>query len=102
MTTFKIPTTPEAQSFYIALAGVIYKLSLTWNTFSDTWTLDIYSENDILLISGIAVVADIDLLAPYSDLYFGGQLIAKNETIYGQKPTYDDLGIKSNLYFITP
>ena len=102
MAVFEIPLGPESQIFNVSLNAIDYKFSLSWNPSSSAWNVDIYSSSGFLLVGGIEMVADTDLLEPYSNLNFGGQLIAQTDGEIGVNPTYDNLGIASHLYFITP
>lgn len=102
MTTYEIPLTPEAQTFSIDLAGVTYSCHLLWNGVSNSWTLDIADENDNAILSGISVVSNADLLAPYPHLNFGGQLIAQTDTDPDEIINYESLGVSGHIYFVTP
>jgi hypothetical protein len=102
MATFEIPTSPEAQTFSIALAGVTYQLTLVWNNMSNSWTLNIADSSLNPLVSGIALVANVDLLEPYAYMNFGGMLIAQTDNNVTMPPTYDNLGSLGHIYFVTP
>lgn len=101
MATFEIPLSPEAQLFSIELAGTEFQFSLTWNSVSNTWMVNLGIANSPIL-SGIPLVANIDLLAPYGYLNLGGQLVAQTDNAPETPPTYENLGIVGKLYFITP
>ena len=49
-------------TFTIELEAVIYKLGFLYNTVGDFWVLDIWDEDDVLLIAGIRIVANYPLL----------------------------------------
>ncbi len=102
MPSYEIPLSAEAQTFTISLGGADYNLSLLWNMVSNSWTLDILDAQNIPLVRGIPLVANVDLLAPYPYLNFGGQLIAQTDGSPNIPPTYDNLGANSHLYFVVP
>ncbi len=102
MATYKIPLTPEAQTFSIALAGINYQFKLAWNSIANLWTLDIADANEVPIISGIPLVANTDLLEPYPYLGFNGRLIAQTDGAPNVAPTYENLGSLGQLYFVTP
>lgn len=102
MTTFEIPTSSEAQTFSIALAGVTYQMTLAWNAQTNSWTLDIADSLLNPLVQGIPLVANVDLLEPYAYMNFGGQLIAQTDNNVSVPPTYDNLGTLGHLFFVTP
>ncbi len=102
MPTYEIPLTPEAQTFTTQLLNATYKMTLLWNSASNSWVLDIADKNGAPLISGIPVVANTDLLAPFGHMNFGGTLIAQTDNSPNIPPTYDNLGSTGHLYFTTP
>lgn len=101
MANYEIPLSPEAQKFDIVLAGVDYLISVYWGTRTNTWLIDIANAAGTPILTGIPLVANTDLLAPYPYLNFGGQLIAQTDNAPNVPPTYDNLGITGHLYFVT-
>jgi hypothetical protein len=101
MATFEIPTSPEAQTFAIALAGTTYQMTLVWNDQTSSWTLDIADSLLNPIIQGIPLVANVDLLGPYAYMNFGGQLIAQTDNDVSTPPTYDNLGTLGHIFFVT-
>jgi hypothetical protein len=102
MATFEIPLTPDSQTFTIALAGTSYRLTVRWSSAVGAWVLDIATLVGTPLLAGLPLVANVDLLAPYGYMNFGGQLIAQTDNASNEPPTYENLGITSHLYFVTP
>lgn len=100
MVTYEIPLSPNAQSFSIALAGVTYVLTLTWNSQSAVWNLNIADKRNINILTGIPLVANVDLLAPYGYLNFGGKLIAFTDHSPDDPPTYGNIGSSGHLLFV--
>lgn len=101
MATYEIPTSPDAQTFNISLAGVNYQCKLYWNTQSALWILDLSDTSGNAIICGIPLVANCDLLEPYGYLNFGGKLVAQTDGAPDDAPTYVNLGSLGHLYFVT-
>jgi hypothetical protein len=100
---FRIPLSPSAhQSLTIQLAGIDYRLTLQWREAGlQGWLLDIADVNGDPIVCGIALVMGCNLLAQYSHLKFGGELWLWGGPDRSAPPTFDDLGVTKNLYFIT-
>lgn len=79
MPAYEIPLTAEPQRFYIALAGVTYQLTITWNPTTLCWVLDIASEDGTAILLGIPIITGLDLLAQYGYLGFGGSLVVQTD-----------------------
>jgi Concanavalin A-like lectin/glucanases superfamily len=99
-TPYKIPLRPSPQILGITLAGVRYLLTVKWNDFNNSWTIDIADVNGNQILSGIPMVTGCDLLAQFKYLNFGGQLIAQTANNTDAIPTFANLGINGNLYFV--
>lgn len=102
MATYEIPLTPESQTFNINLSGVKYTMFFYWCDPNNAWGIDISDANGNLILSGLPVIANTDLLEQYSYLNFGGQLIAQTDDNINIAPTYNNLGTLGHVYFITP
>jgi hypothetical protein len=96
-----IPLSGNTESFSIFLNSVQYNINVIWNKWSQLWQLDINDAKNNPILSGIPLVAGVDLLAPYPDLKFGGQLIAANVVQPSVPPSFTDLGVNSYLFFTT-
>ena len=101
MTPYTIPLTNSQQQLSIALGGTIYTLTVYWNTQSNVWTLDIADSAGKDIVLGIALVTGCDLLGQYAYLGLGGSLVVQTDFDPTLPPTYDNLGINGNLYFVT-
>jgi hypothetical protein len=97
---FLIPLQPTNQVVQVTLGGTLYALTLRWNEMNEAWTLDIADSNNNPIVTGIAVITGVDLLAPYGYLNFGGQLIAQTANDTNAVPTMATLGSSGNLYFV--
>lgn len=99
MTTSIVPLSNIPQKFSISLGGNNYNMACKWNE-KQGWTLDISDVNNVNILCGIPLTTGRDLLEPHVNLNFGGKLFAltdSNQDI----PTLSNLGIDSNLYFVT-
>lgn len=103
MNTFLIPLTNDFQTFEISLAGVNYVMTSRWNDAPDAgWVIDL---DDAItgdsIIAGIPLITGADLLDGLQYLGINGQLIVYTNGDQTAVPTVDDLGVESNLYFLT-
>jgi len=103
MTFYEIPLTPNAQRFYITLAGVQYQMQVAWRSnVEGGWFLDIYDAAGVAIVLGVPLVTGVDLLEPYPDLNFGGSLYAMTDGDPNTVPTFANLGTQSHVYFGIP
>lgn len=102
-TIFEIPLTPNAQKFFITLAGVQYQLRLIWRTAVEGgWFLDILTPSDAPILEGVPLITGADLLEPYPEKNFGGKLYVGTDGDIDATPTYGNLGTASHLFFVVP
>lgn len=100
MARFEIPLSPEAQTFRITLGGVAYEVRILWNTYDSMWVLDLANAlTSAKVLSGIPLVAGLNLLEPFDYLNLGGELIATTDGAELLPPTYENLGILGRVYF---
>lgn len=102
MTRYEIPLTATPQRFSIAMVGVTYQMLLKWNAVSQCWVLDISDANGVGLVFGIPLVTGADLLAQYTYLEFGCELIAQTDGDITAPPAFNNLGVTAHLYFDVP
>lgn len=100
MTPYEIPLSPQPQTFQIELAGITYKMTVSWNRVSNSWVLDIRSSSNEDILLGVPIVTGTDLLAQYPHLGFGGSLVAQTDYDPAAVPTYENLGTTGHLYFV--
>lgn len=101
MSAYPLPVSATAQSFFVQLANVPYQLTLRWNSFASCWILDIADVDSVPLVQGIPVVTGTDLLAPYGYLGIQGGIIALTEGNPDAVPTFTNLGVGGDLFFVT-
>jgi hypothetical protein len=85
-----------AQEWVTALDGVKYLFRVQLNTRSDSWILDINTEQDVPLSLGIPLVLGADLLANHRVMR--GMLFLVDYTGTGGDPKANDLFSYSMIY----
>jgi len=102
MTAFIIPLTAAApQKFTISLSGVAYTFTLTWNDPGQVWILNIADVNGNAILSGVPLITGVDLLEQFGYLGFSGQLQVQTNNDTFAVPTFENLGVGGNLYYLT-
>jgi hypothetical protein len=102
MATFEVPLSPQAQTFDITLGGVAYKLTLMWREADGGgWFLDFADTAGQPILSGVPLVTGADLLEQYAYLGFTGWLVVQTDHDTDALPTFENLGERSHLYFVT-
>lgn len=99
---YEIPLTPAPQKFNITLAGITYRLVVSWNDApTGGWVLDILDTDGGVIIGGIPLVTGANLLAQYAYKGFANvSLIVQTDSDLNAVPTFSNLGTQSHLYFI--
>ena len=100
---FQIPLQNIPQSFEILLANVTYIMTVKWNDSSDAgWVIDLSdSITNAPIAANIPLITGADLLSGLEYLGIGGNLIVYTDGDDTAVPTLANLGVESNLYFIT-
>lgn len=101
-TPYEIPLSPQAQLFNIALAGVTYKMRVTWCAPGPCWLLDLSDVAGNPIVAGLPLVAGTDLLGQLAYLGIGGSIVVQNTANIALDPSLTDLGINSLVFFILP
>lgn len=102
-TAYEIPATPSVpQTFAIALSGVTYVMTLTWNTVVYCWVVDLADSTGTAILQGVPVVTGADLLEQVAYLQLGGNLVAQTENDVDAVPTFDNFGINGHLFYLVP
>lgn len=95
---YLIPLQAGAQSFVATLAGVSYRMRVSWReSVIPAWVLDISTEGGEAILSGLPLLPGVDLLAQHAHLGIGGGLYVVTDV---DPPTYDSLGTYTKLYFL--
>jgi hypothetical protein len=103
LSVFQIPLTNIPQVFNIQLGGKVYTMTCKYNDAVDAgWTLDfvdgITSEP---IVFNIPMITGANLLSGLDYLGIGGSLIVYTDGNDFAVPTLNNLGVESNLYFVT-
>lgn len=103
MTTFLIPVQNVPQVFDIALAGVNYTMTCRWNDAADAgWIVDLVNaDTGEPVVSNVPLITGADCLAGLEYLGINGQLAVLTDGNQFATPTLENLGVESNLYFLT-
>ena len=103
-TIFILPLTNLPQSFNISLGSNNYIMTVKWNyAAGGGWLMgfaDQASGDEI--VDNIPLICGVDCLAGLEYLGFDGQLVVYTNGDATAVPTLDNLGVDSNVYFITP
>ncbi len=103
MATFKIPLVNTPQKFSITLANKFYNVTCKWNDSIDAgWVLDFEDANSgTSIVANVPLITGLNNLAGLNYLGFDGELFAYTDGRPFDAPTYVNLGIESNIYFVT-
>lgn len=103
MTTFLLPLQNIPQKFNIVLAGVPYTLTCKWNDSQDSgWVIDIADGlTSLPIVANIPLITGANLLEGLDYLGINGKLIVFTDGNDFAVPTLENLGVESNLYFLT-
>lgn len=100
---FLIPLTNIPQVFEVALGATIYNMTVKWNDSPDAgWVFDLADA-----LTGDSIAANIplitggDVLAGLEYLGIPGKMLVYTDGDDTAVPTLDNLGVESNLYFVT-
>lgn len=100
---YLVPLQNAPISFNIVLAGVQYNITTKWNDQQDGgWAIDIEDLNNVPIVCNVPLITGADCLSGLEYLGIGGQLwVLTSGSSVLDVPTFDNLGIDSNLYFQT-
>lgn len=103
MTTFILPLKNVPQTFDIALAGVNYTMTVKWNDAPDAgWAMDLNdADSGAAIVANVPLITGADCLAGLEYLGINGRMIVFTDGNDFAVPTLDNLGVESNLYFLT-
>lgn len=99
-TLFKIPLQNTPQSFEVELEGRTLQCVCRWNdAVEGGWFLDI-SENDAPVVMNLPLVTGCNLIEQYPELGMTGVFAILTDG-GDDAPTLDNLGVDSNLYYLS-
>lgn len=102
MSAYEIPLSPQPQTFLIDLLGTQYRLSFAWCAPHGTWTMSIATAGGDPIVQGIPLVTGTDLLAQYAYLGILGSLFCQSLEDVDAPATFENLGVNSLLFLVTP
>jgi hypothetical protein len=101
-TITQLPLQNTLQTFSITLSGTVYNLTLIYrNIDQGGWVLDIADVNNTPILQGIPLVTGVNLLSKYKYLGFVGGLYVQTTSDPDTVPTFDNLGIDGQVYYVT-
>lgn len=98
---YEVPVTPVPQRMVITLAGKPWNLNLYWNDICGKWIFDLADQNQVPVLSGIPVVAGVDMMGQFEYLGIGGSLVVQTDANPNEDPTQENFGTGSRLIFVT-
>ena len=100
---FEIPLENIPQKFAITLGGIQYLMTCKWNDSDNGgWVIDFQNgQNEEPILFCVPLVTGADLLAQYGYLGFKGKLFVYTDGNEFARPTLDNLGTESHLYFVS-
>ncbi len=103
MNWFLVPLLPSSpQTFQIALDARTYTLTFKWCDWPEGgWLMDIAdAETDQPLAAGIPLVTGANLMSGLEYLGVGSGFVVYTNGEPDAVPTFGNLGVESNLYFL--
>lgn len=101
--SFIIPTQSlPAYSFEIALEGATYRFKFLWNSRHEYWTMDIRDRQGNILIAGIKLIINYEILFRYRrDTVPKGAIVPVDVTGKLERIGRNDLGTNVKLVYFT-
>lgn len=99
---YQLPLTNVPQQFEILFAGVTYNITSKWNDQGQYWAFDIADVNNNMIAANIPLITGADCLAGLEYLEFNGSIYVLTSGAHPDDvPTFMNLGLDSNAYFVT-
>lgn len=98
----KIPVRSDipAYDMSVTLDGVLYYLSFEWNERGSFWTMTIADQNQVILVAGVRMVTNIDLLLRHKNIGLPkGVFILLDTSGKNQDPAADNFGSTVLLFY---
>lgn len=101
---FLLPLTNIPQQFNITLADKNYIMTVRWNDAPDGgWLMGLADQlTGDQIVDNIAFTTGVNILDGLDYLGIGGQMVVYTNGNSSAVPTLDNLGVDSNVYFISP
>lgn len=103
LTVFVLPLQNIPQTFEIALSNTNYIVTCKWNDSPEGgWALDFSDAvSNLPVVYNVPLITGADCLAGLEYLGFQGSMIVYTDGDEMATPTLQNLGVESNLYFLT-
>lgn len=103
MNWFLIPLQGFPQTFQVALNAVNYILTVKWNDSVDAgWQMDITNaDTNENLVGSVPLVTGVNCISGLDYLGIGGLFVVETDGNPDAVPTFENLGVNSNLFFLT-
>jgi hypothetical protein len=100
---FQIPLENIPQKFDLQLGETLYTMTCKFNDADQGgWVLDIADGNSgESIVANIPLITGLDCLAGLGYLGFTGSLFVYTDGDPLAVPTFENLGVESNLYFVS-
>lgn len=98
---FLIPLQNVPQRFEIELYATTYIIENRWNAEGLVWFLDWYDGTGKALVMGMPLVAGVNLAEAFPQLPPGVLAVITDGNEFAD-PTLTNLGVESNLYYLSP
>lgn len=100
MAALELPTKPQTQRFRVTLGGREYQITQTWMPLDEIWVWDLADVSGNLILAGVPLVTGDDLLDQFPTIAVGGQLVVQTDHDTDARPTFQNLGSLSHVYFL--
>ena len=99
---FRIPLAPNPQIFTIQLSGIDYRIRLAYRNAPEAgWVMDILDINENPIVNGIPLITGANLLDQYRHLGFLGRMWVQTGSDPDAPPTFINLGLDAQIYWVT-
>lgn len=86
----------------VTLDNKIFELHFDWNVRDEHWTMTIRDKNNQVIVAGIKIVANYELISMYRYLDVPpGYMMAADMSGQGLDPGFDDFGTRVLLMYIS-
>ena len=98
-----IPLQPSVPryTFSTALSNAVYTFRVYWNSRSEVWYMDVYTDDETLLRAGVPLLLGVELDKGRSAEWPDGRFLVYDTENSGVDATLDDLGTRVQLWYFT-
>jgi hypothetical protein len=105
---YEIPTSGAPLRERVSLGGVFYLLELTWCDPAGCWMMNVYDDNQGLILGGLPMITGVDLLEQLGYLSIGGggvlnvSMVVQSDHDPDLVPDFKTLGSTGHIFYIVP